>query len=118
MTTAKQSVEGYFDMWNEESNTKRAKIIEKVWTPDGTSVDPMAAVKGPEEITQMVSSVQEQFPGHKFSQVGDLYEHHDRVLFHWQMASPEGNIKISGLDCVRVDEQGRFAELTGFFTGP
>lgn len=114
----KQSIEGYFDMWNEEDRSKRAKIIEKVWAPDATSADPMAAVKGPDEITQMVASVQEQFPGHKFSQVGDFHEHHGRVLFYWQMASPEGDVTLSGLDCVGVDDQGRFEELIGFFTGP
>lgn len=118
MSKVKETVGGYFDMWNEEDSTRRTEIIDRVWTPDATSVDPLAAVQGPDEIAQMVASVQDQFPGHKFSQVGDIHEHHDRVLFRWQMASPEGSVTLSGLDCARVNQDGRFVELTGFFTGP
>lgn len=118
MTNVKESVDGYFNMWNEEDSGKRADIIEQVWSGDAISVDPVAEVRGPDEINEMVASVKDQFPGHKFSQIGDIHEHHDRILFHWQMASPEGSVTLSGLDCVRVSEDRRFVELTGFFTGP
>ena len=117
MTSVSQSVEGYFNMWNENDTARRAAIIDDVWSTDAVSIDPMASVRGREQIARMVSSVQDQFPGHKFSRLGDVHEHHDRVLFHWQMTSPEGSVTVSGLDCVRLDEEGRFAELIGFFTG-
>lgn len=115
MSNAKHLVDGYFTMWNEPNAEERATVIRKVWTDDAISVDPVAQVEGHAAIGDMVSKFQRDYPGHTFALSGDIVEHHNRLRFNWRMLDPKGDVKLSGLDCVRLSADGRIADLAGFF---
>jgi len=115
MSNIKEIVDGYFTMWNETDDASRKKVIERVWSDNAVSVDPMVRATGHQEIDSMVAKVQESYPGHKFSLVGDIVEHHDRVRFDWRMKNDKGEVQLSGIDCVRLSSDGRIEDLTGFF---
>ena len=115
MSNAKTLVDRYFTMWNEPNADERRAVISKLWSDEAVSVDPVAHVTGHAEIGAMVSKFQEDYPGHTFALTGDIVEHHDRLRFHWRMLDPQGEVQLSGLDCVRLSGDGRIADLAGFF---
>lgn len=115
MSTAEKIVDGYFTMWNEADADKRQTVIRNVWSDNALSVDPVVQVEGHQAIGDMVSKFQSDYPGHTFSLSGDIVEHHDRLRFHWRMMDPQGDVQLSGLDCVRLSSDGRIADLAGFF---
>ncbi len=115
MKQVNEAIEGYFRMWNEPDPHARRSVIDGVWTETARSVDPLAAVEGRDAIDAMVAGVQESYPGHRFARVGEVRAHHDRAQFAWEMRSPEGAVVLSGIDCVRLAEDGRIEDLAGFF---
>ena len=111
------AVETYFAMWNEHDPVARRAVIAELWTEDATSTDPMSSVTGHDAIDAMVAGIQATMPPHRFELVGEIAAHSDRVLYYWQMISDDSSVMVAGLDAVRVTEDGRFADLAGFF-GP
>ena len=107
----------YFEMWNETDPARRRAVVEAVWTPDAQSIDPIASVTGWQAIEQFVITLQTQYPAHAVLLDGEVDEHHDRIRFSWVIKNPAGKVILSGIDCVRLAKDGRFAELTGFFDG-
>jgi hypothetical protein len=111
------TVENYFDMWNETDRARRRALVEAVWVKDAQSIDPLADVRGWDAIEQLVAGVQQQYPGHRIRGTGAVDQHHDRLRFPWSMQDPNGQTVLTGIDCVRLAGDGRFAELVGFFDG-
>lgn len=111
-------VEHYFEMWNAPDAATRRALIEQVWTPEATSVDPLADVRGWEALNGFVGSLREKYPAHRVARNGPIDQHHDRLRFSWHMVDGAGATVLTGIDCVRLSADGRFAELVGFFDGP
>lgn len=109
------AVEKYFTMWNEHDPDVRRSVIGKLWTDDAVSVDPMSSVKGHDAIDAMVAGIQQNMPPHRFELVGDIAAHADRILYYWQMIGEDSAVMVAGLDAVRLTDDGRFADLAGFF---
>lgn len=108
-------VAAYFEMWNETDGAARRELVEEVWTADALSVDPIAEVSGWAAIEAHVAGVQQQYPGYRIAQRGDLDAHHDRARFPWVMCDGDGKAVLTGIDSVRLAADGRFAELVGYF---
>ena len=115
MSDIAEVVANYFEMWNENNPQRRRAVIEKVWSRDASSVDPLNAVSGWDGIDDMVAGLQSTYPGHRFRQSSEIDEHHDRIRFAWEFTDADGAVQLAGLDVVRLDDDGRFADLTGFF---
>ena len=111
------AVEKYFAMWNEHDPVARRAVIGELWTEDATSTDPMSSVRGHDGIDAMVAGIQTTMPPHRFELAGEIAAHSDRVLYYWQMIGDDSGVMVAGLDAVRVADDGRFADLAGFF-GP
>lgn len=111
------TVENHFDMWNETDPARRRAAVEAVWTPDAQSIDPIASATGWQAIEQFVITLQAQYPDHAVLLSGEVDQHHNRLRFPWVIKNPAGEVVLSGIDCVRLANEGRFAELTGFFDG-
>jgi len=68
-------------------------------------------------ICAMIEQARTQFPGHAFSLRGKPDSHRQFVRFSWDLA-PEGGPSVAGgADVVRLDAQGRIAEVVGFLDG-
>ena len=115
MTDIEQTVEGYFDMWNEADPARRRELIERTWAPVANYVDPMFSADGYDELDAMVAGVHQQFPGHRFRLVGAVDAHHNMVRWGWELATPDGGGAIaSGVDFGVLAADGRLGEVTGF----
>lgn len=109
------TIDSYFSCWNSPDETSRMDAIQRTWTADATSTDPLADVGGHDAIAAMMASVGEQYPGHRFAQIGNIDVHHDLVRWGWQMVDAEGQQVIDGIDVAWIDSSGRIAKLAGFF---
>jgi hypothetical protein len=112
-------VEGYFAMWNETDPARRREVIAATWVPVGSYVDPMFAAYGYAELDALVAGVHQRFPGHRFRLVGGVDAHHDRALWGWELAGPDGAAPVAaGTDFAVLAADGRLGEVTGFFAAP
>lgn len=112
------TIKNYFAMWNEADAGKRRHLIESVYAADGRNVDPTADVQGWEAIDEFVRGLRDSVPGHIVSICSKIDRHHNRLRFGWALTAPDGEVVLSGLDCVTLAPDGRIAELIGFFDGP
>jgi hypothetical protein len=115
MNTLSSTVDTYLTAWNETDPDSRDKLIQQVWATDGQLVDPPLAASGHSEISDMAAALQAQFPGHQFRRASEVDEHHGHFRFAWQLVAPDGSVAISGIDVGALDENGRIAQITGFF---
>jgi hypothetical protein len=115
MNTLSSTVDTYLTAWNKTDPDSRDKLIQQVWATDGQLVDPPLAASGHSEISDMAAALQAQFPGHQFRRASEVDEHHGHFRFAWQLVAPDGSVAISGIDVGALDENGRIAQITGFF---
>ena len=114
MPALEETVRRYIASWNETDAGQRRALIEQVFTPDATYVDPLVAATGWDAIDQTVAAVQQQLPGLRFTLADGVDAHHDQVRFRWHLASPAAaEPLVVGFD-VAVAEQGRFQRVYGF----
>ncbi len=114
-TRTHATVEDYVDLWNETRPVMRHKLVEKVWSADALSSDPLAEVRGVKAIEAHIARTQAEFPWHRIARIGEVDQHHDRLRFPWALRDADGNTVLTGIDCVRLADDGRIAELVGFF---
>ena len=109
-------VEGYFTMWNELDAARRRDVTTATWVYDARYVDPMFAAEGRDGLDALVAGVHEQFPGHRFQQVGAVDAHHDRARWNWELAPAGGGTPVAaGVDFALLAPDGRLRDVTGFF---
>jgi hypothetical protein len=112
------TVDAYFAMLNEADDARRLALARRAWADDASFVDPMfSASGGPEAISEAIGGAQAQFPGHVLTRTSGIDAHHSLVRFSWQLADPDGNVVVDGLDVAIVADDGRLSRLAGFF-GP
>lgn len=118
MTETSDTVETYFEMWNETDPTKRAELVERVWARDGRHVDPLLDAKGHAAIDAMVAGVQGQFPDHQIRRVSGIDAHHDQLRYAWQLVAHDGTVVVSAIDVGQLDDDGRLRHVVAFFGEP
>ncbi len=109
------TVDAYFSMWNETNPARRRALIERTWASDAESLDPTTRVTGWDAIEGFVASLQRAYPDHLVALDGAVDAHHEWLRFRWRITAPTGADFLSGLDCVQLAADGRFAKLIGFF---
>ena len=107
-------VQAYLDAWNATDAAARRALIEQVFTPDVRYVDPLADVTGTEALDALVAAVQQQFPGMRFSPVGEVDAHHDVCRFRWGLGPEGAEPLVIGFDVAAVAADGRIAAVHGF----
>lgn len=114
MTDIETTVDTYLDMWNETDLARRGDVISRAWTADGSYVDPVLEAEGHAALSEMVTQVQSQFPGHRFRRTSAIDAHHDKVRFGWELAGPDGAVAVAGIDVGTVTD-GKLRSIAGFF---
>ncbi|MGW7509880.1 nuclear transport factor 2 family protein [Streptomyces massasporeus] len=105
----------YFEAWNAEDPAARAKAVAAAWTEDGGYTDPLADVRGHEEIAAVIAAAREQFPGFAFRLTGVVDGHHDIARFSWELVSTaDGSAPVAGSDVITLDGQDRIRAVLGF----
>ncbi|MFJ8861919.1 nuclear transport factor 2 family protein [Streptomyces sp. NPDC102451] len=108
-------VEKYIAVWNETDEGVRRALLDEIFTPDGTYVDPMVEADGMAAIDSYIAASQQNFPGMLFTH-GPVLTHHDTAHFPWELGPAGEEPAVSGYD-VAVFEGGRISRLYGFFNG-
>lgn len=109
------TVAAYFSMWNETDPARRRALVERTWTADAESLDPITHVRGWDALDGFVASLQQAYPDHLVALDGAVDAHHDWARFRWRITTPTGADFLQGLDCVQLGADGRIARLIGFF---
>ncbi|PPS68023.1 MULTISPECIES: nuclear transport factor 2 family protein [Streptomyces] len=109
------AVARYFEAWNADNGSARAKAVAAAWTEDGRYTDPLADVSGHEGIAAVIAAAREQFPGFEFRLTGGVDGHHDIARFSWELVSTvDGSAPVAGSDVITLDGQGRIRAVLGF----
>jgi hypothetical protein len=107
-------VQRYLAAWNASDPAERRAAIEAVFAPDARYVDPLADVTGTAALDALIAGVQEQFPGMRFSPVGDVDAHHDVCRFRWGLGPEGAEPLVIGFDVATVGPDGRITGVQGF----
>lgn len=113
---AQALVAQYIATWNETDAAARHALVREVFADDTAYADPMFAARGHDEVDVMIAGVHSAYPGCRFVATGSVEEHHDRLLWHWDLVGPDGVTPVAhGLDVAVLAADGRLADVTGFF---
>ena len=114
MTDYDTAVARYFEAWNATGPEALAKAVAAAWTEDGSYTDPLADVRGHEQLAAVVAGAHEQFPGFAFRKLGSVDGHHDTARFSWELVAPDGSAPVAGFDVIPLAEDGRIRSVLGF----
>jgi len=114
MTDFDQLAQTYVATWNEKDSDRRLRLVEELFAPEASYVDPIASVQGTAAIIGLIGAVQDQFPGHVFELVGSTDGHHDQARFRWGLATGEEEAAVIGFDVVKVAPTGSIVQVLGF----
>lgn len=106
--------EEYLAVWNEDDADRRRRMLAEGWSAEARYVDPLMAGDGREGVAGMIDAVRGRFPGHGFVLRGAADGHGAFVRFSWTLGGPDGARVAGGTDVVRLDGEGRIAEVVGF----
>ncbi|MET9903880.1 nuclear transport factor 2 family protein [Streptomyces sp. NPDC006446] len=109
------AVTRYFEAWNAGGRDTLAKAVAAAWAPDGRYTDPLADVRGHEQIAAVITAAHEQFPGFAFRLLGPVDGHHDTARFGWELvAEADGSAPVAGFDVIVLDGEDRIRSVHGF----
>jgi hypothetical protein len=104
----------YLECWNETDPAARRKLIDDVFAPGASYVDPMAEAYGTDAIETTIVAVQGQFPEFVFTAIGAPDAHHNQVRFRWGLGPAGGEPPIIGFDVAVTDAAGKITGVLGF----
>ncbi|MEU9270878.1 nuclear transport factor 2 family protein [Streptomyces sp. NPDC048251] len=115
------AVARYFEAWNARDPEALTKAVTAAWAVDGGYTDPLADVRGHEQIAAVIAAAHAQFPGFAFRLTGAVDGHHDTARFSWELASEaggtsigEGSAPVAGSDVITLDARDRITAVLGF----
>ncbi|MFD7528183.1 MULTISPECIES: nuclear transport factor 2 family protein [unclassified Streptomyces] len=115
MTAYDEAVQRYFAAWNAATDEELAKAVAAAFTEGATYTDPLADVRGHEELAATIDGAHQQFPGFEFRLAGTPDGHHDIVRFGWELVSTaDGSAPVAGFDVVALADDGRITSVSGF----
>jgi hypothetical protein len=113
MSTITDLVDRYLASWNETDAPRRRQLIAAAWADNASYIDPLMQSEGHDGIDAMIAAVQARFPAHRFSRLGTVDAHNDRIRFAWEL-TPEGGEAIAAGTDFAVLADGRLQSVTGF----
>jgi hypothetical protein len=107
-------IERYITAWNETDTGKRRALVGELWAADGSYTDPLADIRGRDEIAGLIGAAQQQFPGLVFTLGGPVDANHHQARFTWHLGPSGGEPIVIGFDVVVLDDAGQIASVHGF----
>jgi hypothetical protein len=107
-------VEQYLAAWNETDPAARRTAIDALFADDISYVDPMAAVRGRDQLDGLIGAVHQQFPGFVFAPDGPVDAHHGQARFTWALGRPGEEPAVIGFDVAELGADGRIQRVLGF----
>ncbi|MCB8821172.1 nuclear transport factor 2 family protein [Microvirga rosea] len=113
MTDTATIADRYIAVWNELDQGRRRQLLTQIWTEDGSYRDPLMAGKGHDQIDTLIAAVHAQFPGFRFSLLGQPDGYGDQIRFSWALGPAGADGIVKGTDFATL-EGGRLKAVTGF----
>ena len=113
-TPVPEAVQAYLDAWNAPDDATRAQRLADAVTPSIVYRDPTTAVAGPEALSAYIESTRATVGDAPLLLSGTPDAYGPVMRFTWTMGDP---IVVAGIDFATVADDGRLAEITGFFGG-
>jgi hypothetical protein len=111
-------IDRYIASWNQTDPQLRRKLVDEVWAPDASYIDPLAEAHGRDAIDATIAAVQAQFPGFAFTLLDSVDAHHNQARFTWGLVpadAPEGTEPVViGSDVAVAGSDGRLTTVLGF----
>ncbi|MFI2039007.1 MULTISPECIES: nuclear transport factor 2 family protein [Streptomyces] len=109
------AVARYFEAWNADGEEDRTRAVTAAWAADGGYTDPLADVRGHEDIAALITAARKQFPGLAFRPSTAVDGHHDTARFAWELVDEAGGgAPVAGFDVITLDAQDRIRSVYGF----
>ena len=104
----------YQAAWSGLCDGERQTMLDQSVAPDCVYTDPVSVSRGHRELTGKMQATQRNFPGATFR--NDKFAcHHGQAISHWTMFDGNGTAIFTGTSHARYGEDGRLAQMTGFF---
>jgi hypothetical protein len=107
-------IERYIATWNETDPGRRKALIDELWAADGSYTDPLADVRGRDQIDAVIAAAQEQFPGLVFQLAGAVDANHNQARFTWHLGPSGGEPLVVGFDVAVLDAENQLRSVHGF----
>jgi hypothetical protein len=117
-TTLHDTIDTHLRAYAEPDPTLRADLIGQVWAADGRLFDPPFDGTGPAAITALGDVLLQHYPAHRFERTTAVDEHHGFARYGWALIGPDGAAAVTGTDIATVGDDGRLAQVVGFFGDP
>ena len=108
-------VNDYLGAWNTNDAAERSRLLDLVWAPDGTFVDPVAIKQGRQRIEEHTQWFIDHFPGYKFKVSSLIDSIHHSARYNWVLVSPAEEILTEGQDVILFDEEGKIKYVMTYF---
>jgi hypothetical protein len=110
-------VELYVRAWNEDDDAARRALLDSTWADGGVYRDPMSTLEGRDAVLAHIVGFRERVPGGRIEVRSGVDEHGPHFRFAWAVLEGDGSVRLEGIDVGRRADDGRIAEIVGFF-GP
>lgn len=115
MTDLATTIDTHLTAYCEPDPATRRALVDQVWAADGELLDPPLEGRGHEAIAGLADAVLGHYPGHRFTRTTEVDAHHGYARYGWELVGPDGVVAITGVDVARVTDDGRLAQVVGFF---
>jgi SnoaL-like protein len=104
----------YQAAWSGVSGSERQRMLDESVAPDCVYTDPTSVSRGHRELTAKMQATQRNFPGAMFRN-DKFVQHHGQAISNWTMLDGNGTAIFTGTSYARYGDDGRLAQMTGFF---
>ena len=113
-------IERYVRAWNDPDTERRTRVLETLYTDDGSVVTQSNLFEGLEAVIGHIDDVFDEFigSGRYVFRSGGVVGHHHCVLFRWELVERDnGQLADAGMNTLLLSPQGRIAGDYQFVLG-
>jgi hypothetical protein len=114
-TEVPPALQAYLEAWNEPDPAMRLALLGESVTDDVHYTDPTVNAEGIEALDTTIAGFLEMFAGSTLVATSTPDSYGDEMRYGWAIEDEGGNVLLSGIDVVRVADDGRLVRVVGFF---